>query len=71
MMGKKNHESCKPLFVKLKIMPLPCMYIYSLLVHVKENLMHYHLRGDMHQYQTRSKDTLDTPYVRLSKSINL
>ena len=46
------------------------MYIHSLLVHVKENLMHYHLRSDMHQYQTRSKDTLDTPCVLLSKSIN-
>lgn len=36
--GLTPRESCKPLFTKLNILPVPCMYIYATAVFVKSNL---------------------------------
>jgi len=37
MMGCKSRDSCRKLFIKLKILPLPSVYILSLLLFVIKN----------------------------------
>jgi len=68
MMGMKNHESCRGIFSSLNILTLPSMYILCNLIHVKNNSILF--PSHSHLYNTRHKDNLVTPQVRLSKSIN-
>lgn len=65
MCGVAQRSTCRPLFKKLCILTFPCLYIYSLLVHVKRS--GYNLRRrDFHSYNTRTKDSLQEPYDRLT-----
>jgi len=37
MMGHRSRDSCRKLFIKLKILPLPSQYVVSLLLFVIKN----------------------------------
>jgi hypothetical protein len=68
IVGIKQSESCKPFFISLGIMTLSSLYIlYSLLL-VKDNLEKFHMRGDRHTHNTRSRHLIDADFVRLSKT---
>ncbi|PNF35448.1 hypothetical protein B7P43_G04120 [Cryptotermes secundus] len=52
--------SCKQYFKLLHILPLPCLYIYEVLVYIKANLSAYSINSEIHSYNTRRKDNLYT-----------
>ena len=70
MLGLKPHDSCRSAFVNLKIMTLPSIYIYKNLLYVHENFHEFKTRLTVHEHNTRGKFNLDTPHVRLAKSVN-
>lgn len=55
----KSHprDSCKPLFIKLGILPLPCLFIYESVVFVKNDLLKgghlFSVNTDIYNYDTR------------------
>lgn len=65
MLSRGNMEHCKPLYIKLRIMTVINLYIYNLLIGVKSNLNEYCKRSDIHGYNTRNRQALDPPFVRL------
>lgn len=68
IVGIGNMESCRPFFVKLEILTLPCIFIYQSLVYVKENLDLLTLRSQIHSHNTRSHNKIDIRHVRLTKT---
>ena len=66
MVGISQQTSCKPYFKKLKLLTLPSMYIYEVLVHVKSNLEEFALNNNFHNYETRSGSLLSIPGHSLS-----
>jgi hypothetical protein len=48
-------DSCIPLFKKLNILPLPCLYIRDVCVFVCNNQSHFKTRGEIRDRQTRQK----------------
>ncbi len=53
-------------FNKLRILPLPCMYVFEIVVFTKKILMEnkdtFTLNSDVHNYNTRQKDNLHVPH---------
>lgn len=70
MKNKTELESCRPLFKELGIMTLPSIYIFFTLLRIKENLNKYPTRRDIHSHNTRNRNTIDTPHIRLTKTKN-
>ncbi|KAB0801959.1 hypothetical protein PPYR_04145 [Photinus pyralis] len=56
----KSTNSCKETFIKNKIMPLPCVYIYKVLCFVHQNKNNLTKCGDLHSYNTRGKHKIST-----------
>ena len=58
----KSHprDSCKPIFIKLGILPLPCLLIYESVVFVKNDLLKggniFSVNADVYNYNTRHKN---------------
>ena len=46
-------ESCRQHFVEHKIMTVPCIYIYKLLLHIKKNIATLSTVSEQHRYPTR------------------
>ena len=61
-------ESCKPLFVREKILTVPCLFLYKCFVYVRENCNKFQRMEDIHSYGTRNKSDLLIPYHRLATS---
>lgn len=61
MSGAKHRDSCRPLFQNLKIMPLPCIYIYELILYVKTNLKDFKTNDSIHNHNTRTSNKLSIP----------
>ena len=59
-------DHCRPLFRNLKMLTVPSIYIYNCLIYTKDHLQNLPKRSDVHKYDTRSADTLNIPYHRLS-----
>lgn len=63
-------ESCKGVFIK--ILTVPCIYVYKCLLHARNNINTFCPLSHNHNYQTRSRDTLLIPRHRtanFSKSL--
>src|SRR5699024_7610714 len=45
--------SCRNYFINNRLLTLPCIYLYSLLKHIKKDLNKFELTGDQHRYPTR------------------
>jgi hypothetical protein len=58
MMQIPKIVSCKQYFKSLHILPLPCLYIYEVLVYIKANVNAYPINSGVHTYNTRRKDDL-------------
>jgi hypothetical protein len=50
--------SCKPYCKKLKIMALPCIYIYEILLHIKMSSSKLETNSMFHSHDTRTKSNL-------------
>ena len=48
-------------------MTLPSLYIFQVLLYIKENYINQTFRGNIHNYDTRSKEQIDIFFTRLSK----
>lgn len=56
--------SCKPIFKREKILPLPCLYIYQVLIYTHKNINKFTTLGDTHEYKTRNMQKLKIPNHR-------
>ena len=67
IMTKSNkHDTCRPLFKKLGILPLPLQYIFSLLLFVVTNKKLFLLNSQIHSIHTRHSDNLHIPQTGLT-----
>lgn len=66
--GLSHLESCKSWFTKFNILTLPSEVIYCNLNYIKEHLSEYAKNGLNHEYNTRNRDDLQTPYQRLEST---
>ena len=60
------HEPLKQYFIQNKLLTVPCLYILSVLLLVKNNKVPYKHLGDAHSYNTRNSSNLLIPHHRLS-----
>jgi len=66
-MTKSNkRDTCRPLFKKLGILPLPSQYIFSLLLFVVTNKKLFSLNSQIHSIYTRHRDNLHLPQTGLT-----
>lgn len=63
-------KSCRELFVKLRVMPLPCIYIYQCLLFIKYNISNFKTNADIHNYGTRHCTDIKKDFCQYSKSLN-
>ena len=54
-MGYRKRDSCKKLFVGLRIFPLPSLYIYSLLKFIIKNYKLFSTNDEIHNIGTRQQ----------------
>ena len=67
IMTKSNkRDTCRPLFKKLGILPLPSQYIFSLLLFVVTNKKLFLLNSQIHSIHTRHSDNLHLPQTGLT-----
>lgn len=64
--GASYNASCRELFRQAEIMTFPSLYIYSLLLYVRQNLDIFEKRSNFHSYATRNRDSLEPSFSRLS-----
>jgi hypothetical protein len=67
MMGCRNRDSCRKLFIKLKILPLPSLYILSLLLFVIKNKDLFSANSEIHSIHTRQHLNFHQPSADLTK----
>ncbi|XP_039290893.1 uncharacterized protein LOC120352766 [Nilaparvata lugens] len=66
--ASEHRAHCKPLFVRLGIMTVVSHFLLLCLLHVKKNQHGLLTRNDVHHYNTRHRELLDIPRVRLQRS---
>jgi hypothetical protein len=66
MAGVKPINSCRSVFKKLKILALPCQYIFSLMNFTVNNQEHFQINSAIHSVNTRNKNQLHRPIANLS-----
>jgi hypothetical protein len=66
MAGVGPRSSCRGLFRKLKILPLSRQYILYLMLFVIDNLKDFPTNAYVHSLDTRNKNQLRLPTVRLA-----
>ena len=70
MMGSRNRDSCRKLFKSLEILPLPSLYIFSLLQFVIKNGDLFTTNNEIHNLGTRQQHNLHHPSANLKKYQN-
>jgi hypothetical protein len=68
----KSRNSCRNLFMRLEILPLPCEYIFTLMNFVVNNQEHFQTNSSIHSVNTRNRDHLHRPttnLLRFQKSV--
>jgi IS1 family transposase len=59
--GVKSRNSCRNLFMRLEILPLPCEYTFTLMNYVVNNQEHFQTNSAIHSVNTRHRDHLHRP----------
>lgn len=70
MAGVHPLASCRPIFRKLNILTLPCLYISQLIMHVRANENKFLRNNEIHSYYTRTNHLIHQPFSRLSVAQN-
>lgn len=68
--GLSYREDCSDSFVSLKILTFPNIFILENLMHVKNNMDCYPTNSNFHDYNTRYKTDLVTPWYRVGRCQN-
>lgn len=58
-------DSCRPLFVSLKILPLSCVYVYEICIYIKNNPSLFKKFSDIETSRSRHGEKLCLPLIRL------
>lgn len=58
MFGLQNTDSCKPFFIKFKILTLPSLFIYEVVTFVKSNPKLFSRLADISSRTRRDNDKL-------------
>jgi hypothetical protein len=66
MVSIKPQDSCRELFTRLQILPLPCEYLFSLLDFIINNQEHFQTNSAVHSVNTRNMHHLRRPVANLS-----
>jgi len=66
MSGAEPRASCRGLFRKLEILPVPCQYILSLMLFVVDNPNNFQTVLETHGLRTRSANQLFIPTANLT-----
>jgi hypothetical protein len=66
MLGLGSRCSCRSWFKKLDILPVTCLYIYSLMSFVVDNQDLFQANSSVNCMKTRQRNQLHKPYVALS-----
>jgi hypothetical protein len=67
MMGCKSYQSCRELFTKLRILPLPSQYIFSLLMYLNKNKDQFTVKSQIYHYATRKQSDFHQPTANRAK----
>jgi hypothetical protein len=67
MTGSRSKDSCRKLFTSLEILPLPSLYIFSLLRFVIKNKEFFTTNNETHNYGTRQHLNIHYPSANLKK----
>jgi hypothetical protein len=67
MMGIRNRDSRRKLFINLKILPFPSFYIFSLIRFISKNKELFILNKEIHDKETRQQHNFHYPTVNLVK----
>jgi len=67
MAGCSYRDSCRKLFMNLKILPLPSQYILSLLMFMIINRSQFLVNSEMHHINTRQHVNFHKPSVNVAK----
>jgi hypothetical protein len=70
MSGCGRRDSCRKLFVEQKILTLPSLYIYQLIMFVKKNNELYVTNDTIHNHNTRQNKNLHQPEANLTQYQN-
>jgi hypothetical protein len=66
MMGVGPTQTCRDLFKKLGILPIPCLYVLSLMTFVVNNFGKFQRNNTGYMLNTRFNDHLHIPITHLS-----
>jgi hypothetical protein len=61
-----RHDTCRPLFKQLQILPLPSQYIFSILLFVNKNRDLFLSNSEIHKINTRYNQNLHLPSTNLA-----
>jgi len=67
MTGSRGRDPCRTLFICLKILPLPYLYIFLLLRFVIKNKDLFTTNNEIHKFDTRQRNNLQIPSVSLKQ----
>jgi len=62
MLGARPRASCRGLFKKLEILPVPCQYILSVMLFMIDNSNKFLTSSEVHGFHTRSKNHVKQTY---------
>jgi len=62
--GVPPRTHCRPIFKRLCVMPLACIYIFQCLLFVKSNLSLFTCNKDVHNYATRNRNKIQTEFCQ-------
>jgi len=70
MTGCGRRDSCRKLFVELRILTLPSLYIYQIIMFVNKNNELYVRNDTIHNHNTRQNKNLHQPAANLTQYQN-
>jgi len=65
MSGTEPRVSCRDLFRKLEILPVPCQSLLSLMLFIIDNPNNFQTGLEMHRLHMRSKNQLFIPIANI------
>ena len=66
MVVAKRRTSCRSIFKKSEILPVPCQYVFSFMTLIVNNQKNIQAYSSLHSTNTRTEHHLCRPVVRLS-----